>query len=77
MYLLSFFKKGDTIQGGTLFKGGHYLRKYGSCHKLFDGTAVCINTKESWSMTMDSKFCDLQSKGHWPSIIIGTLAILI
>ena len=30
MYLLSFFKKGDTIQGGTLFKGGHYLRKYGS-----------------------------------------------
>ena len=29
-YVLSFFKKGDTIQGGTLFKGGHYLRKYGS-----------------------------------------------
>ena len=28
MYLLSFFKKGNTIQGGTLFKGGHYLRKY-------------------------------------------------
>ena len=27
-YVLSFFKKGDTIQGGTLFKGGHYLRKY-------------------------------------------------
>ena len=22
MYVLSFFKKGDTIQGGTLFKGG-------------------------------------------------------
>ena len=30
-YVLSFFKKGDTIQGGTLFKGGHYLRKYGTC----------------------------------------------
>ena len=29
-YVLSFFKKGDTIQGGTLFKGGHYLRKYGN-----------------------------------------------
>ena len=29
LYVLSFFKKGDTIQGGTLFKGGHYLRKYG------------------------------------------------
>ena len=27
-YVLSFFKKGDTIQEGTLFKGGHYLRKY-------------------------------------------------
>ena len=29
-YVLSFFKKGDTIQGGTLFKGVHYLRKYGN-----------------------------------------------
>ena len=28
-YVLSSLKKGDTIQGGTLFKGGHYLRKYG------------------------------------------------
>ena len=28
-YVLSFFKKGDTIQEGTLFKGGYYLRKYG------------------------------------------------
>ena len=28
-YVLTFFKKGDTIQGGTLFKRGHYLRKYG------------------------------------------------
>ena len=34
-YVLSFFKKGDTIQGGTLFKGGHYLRKYGK-HFLTD-----------------------------------------
>ena len=24
-----FVKKGDTIQGRTLYKGGHYLRKYG------------------------------------------------
>ena len=23
-YELSFFKKRDTIQGGTLFKGGHF-----------------------------------------------------
>ena len=28
-HLLSFFKEGDTIQGGTLFKGEYYLRKYG------------------------------------------------
>ena len=28
-YVLSFFKQGDTIQGRILFKGGHYLRKYG------------------------------------------------
>ena len=24
------WKRGDTIQGRTLYKGGHYLRKYGS-----------------------------------------------
>ena len=29
-YVLSFFKNGDIIQGGTLFKGGHYLRRYGT-----------------------------------------------
>ena len=29
-YVLSFFKKGDIIQEGTLFKGGHYSRKYGN-----------------------------------------------
>ena len=27
-YVLRFFKIGETIQGGTLLKGGHYLRKY-------------------------------------------------
>ena len=30
-YVLCFFNKGDTIQGGTLFKGEHYFRKYGTC----------------------------------------------
>ena len=34
-YVLSIFKKGDTIQGGTLFKGGHYLRKYGICDAMY------------------------------------------
>ena len=48
-YVLSFFKKGDTIQGGTLFKGGHYLRKYGiylnvECTCNVDGTIGTSNT---------------------------------
>ena len=34
-YVLSFFKKGETIQGGTLFKGGQYLKKYGICTLIF------------------------------------------
>ena len=39
-YVLSFFKKRDTIEGGTLFKGGNYFRKFGSytcfyCHHCF------------------------------------------
>ena len=29
-YVLTIFKNRDTIQEGTLFKGGHYIRKYGS-----------------------------------------------
>ena len=29
LYVINFFKKGDTIQRGTLLKVGHYLRKYG------------------------------------------------
>ena len=28
VYVLSFFKNGATIQRRTLFRGGHYLRKY-------------------------------------------------
>ena len=35
-YVLSFFKKGDSIQGGTLFKEGDYLRKYGTLHFLYN-----------------------------------------
>ena len=56
-YLLSFFKKGNTIQGGTLFKGGHYLRKYGkyirSALLYLTYTILCIHrnvnqNKQSW-----------------------------
>ena len=52
-YVLSFFKKGDTIQGGTLFKGGYYLRKYGTYPKFSHifgpiriGFQIQIHTKE-------------------------------
>ena len=30
IYKINFFKKEDNIQGGTLLKGGHCLRKYGN-----------------------------------------------
>ena len=42
-YVLSFFKKGDTIQGGTLFKGGHYLRKHGICQLM-----IPIGNMQKW-----------------------------
>ena len=60
MYLLSFFKKGDTIQGGTLFKRGHYLRKYGTylVETLCDGSIkncdLCYQTKMNWLVQKDS-----------------------
>ena len=43
-YVLSFFKKGDTIQRGNnfvFFKGGHYLRKYGM-YSLFNSKFICL-----------------------------------
>ena len=47
-YVLSFFKKGDTIQGGTLFNGENYLRKYGNLvDKLADHNEEADLTKES------------------------------
>ena len=50
MYILSFFIKGDTIQGGSLFKGGHYLRKYGAYILLYPKSRASnyqIKTKTS------------------------------
>ena len=35
IYVQNFFKKGDNIQGGTLLKGGHYLRKYGMLNRTY------------------------------------------
>ena len=50
-YVLSFFKKGDTIQGGTLFKGGHYLRKYGISHQSLGLVSSLSNVETAiyWS----------------------------
>ena len=48
-YVLIFFKKGDTIQRGTLLKGGHYLRKYGN----FKGKKMLIKkmpSKLGWAV---------------------------
>ena len=49
-YVLSFFKKGDTIQGETLFKGGHYLRKYG---KFLLKSTTKIRQKTPAAILMD------------------------
>ena len=52
-FVLSFSKKGDTIQGWTLFKGGHYLRKYSTQNirryqfKLHS-QQCCRNVKKHW-----------------------------
>ena len=48
-YVLSFFKKGDTIQGGTLFKGGHYLRKYGISFSYDHGLIETTEQTDIWS----------------------------
>ena len=50
-YVLSFFKKEDTIQGGTLFKGRHYLRKYGIYYK---------NGKNGKWILLQSQYCKLR-----------------
>ena len=39
-YVVSFFKNGDTIRRGTLYKGGHYLRKYGKWFFFFTDYGV-------------------------------------
>ena len=51
-YVLSFFKKGDTIQGGKLFKGGHYSRKYGILY--FDFSRYVLTT---YQLTQTFQVC--------------------
>ena len=49
-YVLTFLKKGDIIQGGTLFKGGHYLRKYGKLRNTFKLAEKNAKRKENWNI---------------------------
>ena len=66
--VLSFFKKGDTIQEETLFKGGLYLRKYGNLSKGGFNTLNCISfagrthTIESFEIMIIIQHCD---KNHF------------
>ena len=60
--MLSFFKKGDTIKGGTLFKGGHYLRKYGMLKKpTWSATETTLIYRVSHIITPPYLFAGNQS----------------
>ena len=70
-------KKGDTIQGRTLYKGGHYLRKYGKRKMILkiwldylqDSYTVYPNTVQSrFSDTLysdKSRFSDNFAEDHF------------
>ena len=66
-YVLSFFKKGDTIQGETLFKGGHDLRKYGMYLTLsfFETGAMAIPTKSQNPTIFGSRDPDSTQLSHY------------
>jgi hypothetical protein len=71
-----FFKKGDTIQGGTSFKGGHYLRKYGTY--LEDGTltkAESINLGEEVAKGTTLFLCWGESISKGSRIRLGDTSI--
>ena len=63
-YVLIFFKKGDTIQGGTLFKGGHYLRKYG-IHLYI---SPCIDIRKVFFRI---KWMQVHSLWSWPKRLVS------
>ena len=82
-YVLSFFKKWDTIQGGTLFKGGHYLRKYGKYMNqilpdfdLFESTKVDILHKYYVSTICHVTHHDLSIVAiNWQYVCLPTLIL--
>ena len=52
------WKTGDTIQGRTLYKGGHYLRKYGSLTLGFGNLEFLICVFSDFSHWMRAKGLD-------------------
>ena len=71
-YVLSFFKKGDTIQGGTLFKKGHYLRKYGIRFTPYIfGTLACYLLYLDPLVSCESSRCQLIFLQIHPMIFVG------
>ena len=70
-YVLRFFKKGglysrgDIIQGRTLYKGGHYLRKYGMYMYLLEETNLTKDESLLYGCLPRSSQCNIldESKG--------------
>ena len=65
-YVLSFSKKGDTIKGGTLLKGGHYWRKYGILWYLeqdFHAYSDSWSTQSEPSLKFSWKCADVWQHG--------------
>ena len=56
-YVLSFFKKGDTIQGGISFKGGHYLMKNGIHWKIGYLMKMQVNNSATVFSEFISSYC--------------------
>ena len=53
-------KKGDIIQGRTLYKGGHYLRKYGTFSELISNVRK-VGKIDSRKMQGQSAFSSMNS----------------
>ena len=73
------WKRGDTIQGRTLYKGGHYLRKYGIWIKIIqtkieNNEASCGKAKlrNKWSYVANTMLIKKVSKN-----IITTVTVMI
>ena len=72
-YVLSFFKKGDTIQGGTLFKRGHYLRKYGICSYLVTHIPRLLLRMVSFRVHVPTKWIYGPHRAKVPLLNVPTL----